>query len=212
MNKKFLSISGFILVCTFVMSAHAEEFDFEFIDSKNYAISYESTNAAVDVTQRPPEEFVFEANGVNGEIHVGLPKTVPRYLHDDSPAIVLLNGHEYADYTESNCFFDYVFPVAGDTMIQFIFAYPPERPLPIYYEDVSEECITEDIPSPLQQFNSGISAVDITCKENMHLVINSIDGRPACATPETKQKLIERGWGSQGSWDAIKVMLKPNKN
>lgn len=200
------------MVCTFVISANAEEFDFEFIDSKNYAIFYESTDAAVDVTQHAPEEFVFVVNGTKGEIHVSLPSTIPRYLHDDSPAIVLLNGHEYSNYTESNCFYDYVFLIDGDTKIQFIFAYPPERPLPMYYEDISEECISTDIPSPLQQFKSGLSAVDIKCRENLHLVINSIDGRPACVTPQTKQKLIERGWGSLGNGDTIKVVPKPNKN
>ena len=47
---------------------------------------------------------------------------------------------------------------------------------------------------PLEQFKSGISAKDVTCKEGFQLVIKAEDGSPACVKPDTAQKLIERGW------------------
>ena len=47
---------------------------------------------------------------------------------------------------------------------------------------------------PFEQFKSGISAKDITCKEGLQLVIKAEDGSPVCVKPDTAQKLIERGW------------------
>jgi hypothetical protein len=52
-------------------------------------------------------------------------------------------------------------------------------------------------PSPLKQFKSGIANSDIKCKEGLELVIKSRDGSPACVKPETKTRLIERGWAKQ---------------
>ena len=49
--------------------------------------------------------------------------------------------------------------------------------------------------SPLKQLQSGISFDDIQCKLDMVLVYkNSNNNFPACVKPETKEKLIERGW------------------
>ncbi|MDH2908287.1 MAG: hypothetical protein PXX83_09370 [Candidatus Nitrosotalea sp.] len=47
---------------------------------------------------------------------------------------------------------------------------------------------------PLEQFKSGISAKDVTCKEGLQLVIKAEDGSPACVKYDTAQKLIEREW------------------
>jgi hypothetical protein len=48
--------------------------------------------------------------------------------------------------------------------------------------------------SPLKQFKSGIQTDKIQCKENLQLIIKASDGAPACIKPETKAKLVERGW------------------
>lgn len=50
------------------------------------------------------------------------------------------------------------------------------------------------IISPLKQFKSGILAENVQCKEGLQLVIKAKDDSPACVKPETKLKLIERGW------------------
>ena len=51
----------------------------------------------------------------------------------------------------------------------------------------------KNILSPLKQIKSGILIEDIQCKESLILVTKH-DGSPACVKPETKTKLIERGW------------------
>lgn len=48
--------------------------------------------------------------------------------------------------------------------------------------------------SPLKQFNSGIMAKNVTCADSLVLVIKTEDGSPACVSPDTAQKLVERGW------------------
>lgn len=53
------------------------------------------------------------------------------------------------------------------------------------------------ISPPLKQLKSGIPLDVIQCKENLMLVLKSSNGSPACVKPETKQKLIERGWATK---------------
>lgn len=60
----------------------------------------------------------------------------------------------------------------------------------IYYTITNH---TPEVP-PLKQFKSGINIDEIKCKEDLILITKSYDGTPACVKPETKQKLIERGW------------------
>ncbi len=50
---------------------------------------------------------------------------------------------------------------------------------------------------PLKQFNAGITMDEIQCKESSVLVAKH-DNSPACVKPETKIKLIERGWTNHG--------------
>ncbi|MDE1872558.1 MAG: hypothetical protein KGH99_03665 [Thaumarchaeota archaeon] len=48
--------------------------------------------------------------------------------------------------------------------------------------------------SPLKQFKSGISAIDVKCPSNYALVIKAEDGSPACVRPFTVKILSEVGW------------------
>ncbi len=48
-------------------------------------------------------------------------------------------------------------------------------------------------PPPLKQVKSGVAPDRISCKDNL-VLIQRHDESPACVRPETKQKLIERGW------------------
>lgn len=48
--------------------------------------------------------------------------------------------------------------------------------------------------SPLKQFESGVAALDVKCKENFMLVTKASDGSPACVTPLTYNKLALQGW------------------
>ncbi|AFS82967.1 hypothetical protein NSED_05825 [Candidatus Nitrosopumilus sediminis] len=53
-----------------------------------------------------------------------------------------------------------------------------------------------EIPStsPLKQLQSGIPVDEIQCKDGLVQIFKKSDNSPACVTPETKEKLIERGW------------------
>ena len=66
------------------------------------------------------------------------------------------------------------------------------------------ECTYDERPnlhtSPLRQTLNGIPPQNILCNEGLTL-IQKYNGSPACVTPETKQKLIERGWAKS---DTIK--------
>ncbi|HEU5221846.1 MAG TPA: hypothetical protein VFU58_07275, partial [Candidatus Nitrosotalea sp.] len=64
--------------------------------------------------------------------------------------------------------------------------------------------------SPLQQFKLGVAADDVKCGPGLQLVIKTKDGSPACARPQTAQKLVERKWGwAMQPIDSIKPL--PNR-
>jgi hypothetical protein len=49
--------------------------------------------------------------------------------------------------------------------------------------------------SPLKQFKSGIPIEEIKCRDNLQLILKTSNNSPTCVKPETKTKLLERGWG-----------------
>jgi hypothetical protein len=51
----------------------------------------------------------------------------------------------------------------------------------------------ESLP-PLKQLRAGVSSENIVCKEGLVVVIKTSNGNPSCVKPETKIKLLERGW------------------
>jgi hypothetical protein len=63
--------------------------------------------------------------------------------------------------------------------------------------ELEETTHDAEVLSPLQQFKSGISIDKIQCKEGL-VIVTKYDGSPACVKPETKTKLIERGWAISG--------------
>lgn len=48
--------------------------------------------------------------------------------------------------------------------------------------------------SPLKQIQSGIEPTNIQCKSELLLIFKNSDQSPACVTPNTASKLVERGW------------------
>ncbi|MCV0366370.1 MAG: hypothetical protein K5798_03770 [Nitrosopumilus sp.] len=49
------------------------------------------------------------------------------------------------------------------------------------------------LDSPLKQFKSGIPSEQVSCKDVLEIVIKKSNGYPLCLTPDTKEKLIQRG-------------------
>jgi hypothetical protein len=47
---------------------------------------------------------------------------------------------------------------------------------------------------PLKLYKANISVDDINCKSNLEFALRSFNDNPICLTPESKEKLSERGW------------------
>lgn len=56
-----------------------------------------------------------------------------------------------------------------------------------------DKSMLANIP-PLKQLQYGIKNDDVVCKEGFVLVVKAGSGSPSCVKPETKNKLLERGW------------------
>ena len=71
--------------------------------------------------------------------------------------------------------------------------------------DVDYPVPTEYVLSPpLKQFKSGITSMDIQCKDDLQLILKTSDDSPACVTSVTKQHLMDRGWAKSKSIEEIK--------
>ena len=93
-------------------------------------------------------------------------------------------------------------PIFGKYLIQLLKVEPyPQSTHEIQPDEyVATLVITKSIPDrvlpPLQQFRSGITIDKIQCKEGLQLVMKTSNDSPVCVKPDTKEKLIERGWAS----------------
>jgi len=56
------------------------------------------------------------------------------------------------------------------------------------------ENITDSKMTPLKQITNVILPEQIICKDKLELIFKVTNGFPACVQPESKLKLIERGW------------------
>ncbi len=144
----------------------------------------------------------------NGSLYVEIPRNYPYSNQPWFDPFVIINGEEMrkdVDYIleKGECFYKFTTSFSGNSIIEIAFAHIPEH-IPFISEQVSADCtertIAPDPPtldfsylSPLDQFKSGKKISEIQCKFNLRL-IEKINGTPACVTPETKIKLIERGW------------------
>ncbi|MGI9566336.1 MAG: MSCRAMM family protein [Nitrosopumilus sp.] len=54
--------------------------------------------------------------------------------------------------------------------------------------------VTTKMASPIKQYKTGLSLNAIQCPDSLELVLKQLDRKPACVTPETAVKLIQRGW------------------
>ena len=55
---------------------------------------------------------------------------------------------------------------------------------------------SQALSSSLEQLRFGIDPPNVICKQDLHLVIKSEDGSPACVNSESARHLIERGWAT----------------
>lgn len=113
-------------------------------------------------------------------------------LDNDFP--VLYDGEEIAaDITEKNdsnlvsVDFD-----SGIHEIEIIGTFIPVDPSPAQYCGIVENYSKLYLP-PLDQIQHGMKSTSVKCNEGL-ILLQKYDGTPACVTPETKSKLVERGW------------------
>lgn len=135
----------------------------------------------------------------NGNLEINIPrKMLETEIDSSNTFLIIVNGFEvdfeeiYSD--EDSKTLKIGFPDGTET-IEIIVSNVSQFPKPVacgiggiddspYYQ----------LLSPLKQLKSGITVDEIQCKEELHLAIKTSNGNPICIKPETRQKLIERGW------------------
>lgn len=65
--------------------------------------------------------------------------------------------------------------------------------------------------SPLKQFKSGIAANNVTCKQDLQLVIKSKDNFPACVKDTSIGRLVRQGWWAWNNKVGDTIVNTPNK-
>jgi len=73
--------------------------------------------------------------------------------------------------------------------------------------DLVRKIAQSNILPPLKQISAGIIPEDVTCKDDYELVFKSADNSPACVKPETKQRLVERGWATDQENNEIRLTI-----
>lgn len=81
----------------------------------------------------------------------------------------------------------------GRHIIEFIGVSITPDPLPSDYCGIVMGFDSQFLP-PKFQIERGMKAEQIRCNEGLELTLKSNNGEPICVKPETKQKLVERGW------------------
>lgn len=64
------------------------------------------------------------------------------------------------------------------------------------YMELTDTITISQPPPSHKQLEAGILPENIKCKDSMELIFKDTDDSPACVNPETKNKLLERGWKS----------------
>lgn len=85
--------------------------------------------------------------------------------------------------------------IVGDIPIKITFGQITALPLILPNNSVHGNDATASIPSPLDQFKSGISPKDVTCNQGLQLIFKAEDNSPACVKADTAFHLSVLGWG-----------------
>jgi len=65
-------------------------------------------------------------------------------------------------------------------------------PYSVFSESLNPDA--QFILPPLKLYNANISIEDINCKSNLEFALKSFNENPVCLTPESKDRLSQRGW------------------
>ena len=74
--------------------------------------------------------------------------------------------------------------------------YPESKKYEEFYEENTKKIVEQTYSSPLKQVRvyGILNPYEIICKHDLELIVKKSNNSPACVTPETAKKLIERGW------------------
>lgn len=168
-----------------------------------FIFQYKTTNGTIESFDGIPNSSMVIAKtntDEKGLFELKFPRNYPytNVPHDSTSDFIVLLDNREVKYTmeKDECYFVLSIPFSTSTEIKVAWTYLLSSPYPIRGDEVPERCIKltiADNMSPLQQFNAGIDAAEIKCRQNHQLIIK-LDGHPACVNVDTKLKLIERGW------------------
>lgn len=90
---------------------------------------------------------------------------------------------------------------AGTNIIEFKKKYVTNSPKVCGDKLCDEEIettasIKKNPHTPLAQYKLGIPIYQITCKNHLSFVLKVSNWHPACVTPESLQKLVDKGWAA----------------
>lgn len=180
----FLVLIGFAGTSMLAGTAFAEEEEeiMIFVENDARKVYYTGENIQSAFYDHESRSVIFET-GMNAKLEIQAPQ-----IYKKGPGLFILkNGEEIAGITRADdCFYYVDIKTKVPEKIEIIFAFWPE------YPETKEGCETFTV-SPLKQFRSGIVIDEIQCKESLILVTRH-DGSPACVKPETKEKLMQKGW------------------
>lgn len=186
---KYLVVLMAILTVFSVISIEnvfAEEEISILVENDVRKVYYTGENITSAFSDSTSSSITFET-GNNAKLDV----KVPQIYKYGGQLFVLRNGEEVLpDIKTDNCFYYVSFETQVPEKIELIFTHWPEA------TELIDNCETFTILSPLKQFKSGIPLDEIQCREWLEILFKTSDNSPVCVKPETKIKLIERGWDS----------------
>jgi len=186
----------------FGMTTETNAFETICSASEDIELEYTITDGKVlemCIDDLTPAVFMTVESDTDSQITVKIPRTMVYFVNQDCESqdvIVLVNGEEtnsIIENTPSSRIITLDFP-KGYNAIEFIGSYT-------LGDDVHQYCgviygSDSQFLSPKKQVDKGRIPEQVRCNEGLELIFKSTDSSPACVKPETAQKLIERGWGS----------------
>jgi hypothetical protein len=116
------------------------------------------------------------------ESKVAFIKTIPYHINAQESIIV-----EYPWSPQANGIYFYDMYVWDDSRARAL-------SFPFMDSFVDDNWVIVNVSSVTDQIKSGVSLDDVQCRKGLEIVHKASNGNLACVKPETRTKLIERGW------------------
>ena len=180
------------------------------IKEKNYEffLPYTITNSKIQnmTVDCPSMSMIIHlaSTSANGTLTIGLPRSlldIKTQTGGDDNFSILVNGMEvnYLEIDKNQDARTLSIPFSADAMEIEIIGIAIGQNIPVvpHFCGIggTNESSYYRLLSPLQQFQSGIDAKDVKCKEGLQFIMKNENGQPACVSSHTFDELITRGWG-----------------